>query len=129
MNCQVANPQVTEADACAKPAAVTVRPAVDIVEEAGQFTIIADLPGVTQEQLTLETEQNKLTLRATGQVPQPVRGQRPGRRDVQFVHSFSLGAQVDREHIQAVLKHGVLRINLPKLQKAQPISVPVQVAG
>jgi HSP20 family protein len=127
MQCQVVTNPAQQVDACAKPAAVTVRPAVDIVETADQYTIVADLPGVTPEQLTLETEQNKLTLRAAGQLPQSVRGQRPGRREVNFVHSFSLGAQVDREKIHAALKHGVLQITLPKLQKAQPVSVPVQV--
>lgn len=127
MQCEVTTNAGETVNACAKPAAVPVRPAVDIIESADQFTIVADLPGVTPEQLTLETEQNKLTLRATGQLPQSVRGQRPGRREVTFLHSFSLGAQVDREKIQAALKHGVLQISLPKLQKAQPVSVPVQV--
>jgi HSP20 family molecular chaperone IbpA len=106
------------------PERVTLRPRVDILEEDGHFSLLADLPGVQFDQVNLEFDQGQLRLRADGLLPAPGNG-RPDRRPVRYEHQFQLGQQIDTENIAADLRHGVLAVRLPKRVHAQPRRIPV----
>ena len=45
-----------------------------------------------------------------------------------FTRSFALPAKVDVEKVQAVLKHGVLTVTLPKAKEAQPRQISVKAS-
>ena len=43
-----------------------------------------------------------------------------------FQRSFTLSEAIDQEQIQATLKQGVLRLRLPKLERAKPRQITIQ---
>ncbi len=103
-------------------------PAVDIFENEKELTVIADMPGVKPKDL--EIDLRKDTLSIIGDVEAP---ESPGETDIvrefrtgRYLRQFTLSEIVDQEKIEASLKDGVLRIKLPKVQKAVPKKITVQ---
>jgi HSP20 family protein len=104
-----------------------VAPPVDIYETKGGLIVIADLPGVTKENLHIEVKNDLLTIQARTQVEMPGA---PVYREFQLGHfyrQFRLADTVDTNRIQAELKHGVLTLTLPKMPEATPKKIEVQV--
>jgi len=106
------------------------RPLVDIVESDDGYRIVADLPGIGEDQVELTLERNLLTLRAE------VEDREPGEltavhreyQPVVYERSFTLGASIDRDGVQATMRHGVLTLDLPKQAEAKPRQIPVSIA-
>ena len=96
-------------------------PLIDIHESPDGLILEADLPGVTEKTLTIQLEDHVLSLH--GHVPSPVPSDartlheeyRPG----DFYRSFILSDEVERDRISAELKQGVLRLVLPKADRAR----------
>jgi HSP20 family protein len=105
-------------------------PAVDIFETDKSITLLADMPGVKAAGLEIDLRENVLTL--TGRVSTPgtakeanvLREYRPGT----FFRQFSLSETIDQPKIDAQLTDGVLRLELPKVEKAQPRQITVRTA-
>jgi len=98
-----------------------VTPVVDIFENAEQFLIVADLPGVEPEGLSVEY--NPPELRVFGK-PSESSGSEP----FVFERRFELGSGIDSESIQASLSRGVLRIELKKSGALRPRRIAVHAA-
>lgn len=103
-------------------------PAVDIFENNKELTVVADLPGVRSE--NLEIDLRKDTLSIIGDVAPP---ENPGETDQirefrtgRFFRQFTLSEVIDQSRIEASLKDGVLRLTLPKVEKAVPRKITVQ---
>lgn len=110
-------------------AASYYRPNVDIVERQGELLIVADMPGVTADQLDIQLEDGVLTIH--GRVP-PRQADAPrfllqeyGVGD--FYRTFQVGEQVDAGRISAQYAEGVLTLHLPKVEAAKPRKINVQV--
>jgi HSP20 family molecular chaperone IbpA len=106
----------------------TFTPSVDIFETETEITLLADMPGVKTQALDIDLRENVLTL--TGEVKAP---EGPGERDVfreyetgRYVRQFSLTDTIDQSKIDAELKEGVLRLVLPKAEKAVPRKITVK---
>jgi len=103
-------------------------PAVDIFETEGAITVLADMPGVEPENLTIDLRESVLTL--VGRIPSP----EDNREDVilsehrtgTFLRQFTLSEAIDQSKIDAKLSDGVLRLELPKVEKAKPRQISVQ---
>lgn len=103
-------------------------PAVDIFENDNSITVLADMPGVKAENLKIDLRENVLTL--TGPVTSPeaptesdvIREYRPGT----FFRQFTLSETIDQTKIDARLTDGVLRLELPKVEKARPRQITVR---
>jgi HSP20 family molecular chaperone IbpA len=98
-----------------------VSPAVDIFENPEQFLIVADLPGVDPEGLSVEY--NPPELRVFGKP-----AERTGSEPVVFERRFELGSGIDSQSIQANLSRGVLRIELKKSAALRPRRIAVHAA-
>ncbi|MBI4523864.1 MAG: Hsp20/alpha crystallin family protein [Deltaproteobacteria bacterium] len=102
-------------------------PPVDIYETNEGLVVLADLPGVSQEGLDVRVENSMLTIHAT---PRHAAPGDPIYREyelVSFFRQFELSDKVDQNKISAVLKHGVLTLNLPKAEEAKPRKIEVRV--
>ena len=104
-------------------------PSVDIFETEKAITLLADMPGVKADDLTIDLRDDTLTL--TGEVRPDVKT--PGdtvheEYDTGRYHrQFSLSEVIAQEKIDAKLSDGVLRLTLPKVEKATPRRIAVQV--
>lgn len=103
-------------------------PAVDIFENDTAIVVLADMPGVDAKSLDIDLRDNTLTL--DGEVA-PLEGQ--SEQDVmmeyevgKYYRQFSLSEMIDQLKIDAQLKDGVLRLTLPKVEKAAPRNITVQ---
>jgi len=110
-----------------KPGAVFY-PAVDILETERELTLLADLPGVKAKDLKIDLDDNVLTLTAD---ETPLEGS--GEKDIfreyrtgRYYRQFSLSDTIDQSKIEAVLKEGVLRLTLPKVEAATPRKITVK---
>ncbi len=106
-------------------------PAVDIREEAKQFIVTADLPGVDSDQIEISTENNVLTIRGTREITREKETDawhRVERVRGEFYRRFALPDTADCEHIKAKSKQGVLEIIIPKHSSTQPRKVKVESA-
>jgi len=104
-------------------------PAVDIFETEKEITLLADMPGVKTDDLTIDLRDNTLTLTAD---IAPVDG--TGEEDIlaeyetgRYYRQFTLGELIDQEKIDAKLNDGVLRLSLPKIEKATPKKITVKM--
>ncbi|MGO4398032.1 Hsp20/alpha crystallin family protein [Achromobacter sp. PAB15] len=104
-------------------------PAVDIYENATGITLLADLPGVSKDRLSIKVQANELLIEgeAAVQVPAEVRLVHNELREPLFRRSFTLGHDLDKDNISANLKHGVLTLQIPRLREAQPRKISVKV--
>jgi HSP20 family protein len=103
-------------------------PATDIFENDASITVLADMPGVKAPDLEVDLRESVLTL--TGRVTAP-EGQ--GETDVlreyhasTFFRQFTLSETIDQAKISARLVDGVLRLELPKVEKARPRQITVR---
>ena len=103
-------------------------PPVDIYETEDQLTVIADLPGVSKENVDIRVENNVLTIK--GAVDRESPGESLYREFdlARYYRQFQLSDEVDVEKISAECKNGVLTIVLPKRESSKPKQVEVKVA-
>jgi HSP20 family molecular chaperone IbpA len=105
-----------------------ISPAVDIYETPEGLVLMADLPGVDQENLEIHSDNNILTI--WGVSRPAVHGELVCREYelVNFFRRFELGEKIDQGKITAEFKHGVLTLNLPKAEAAKARQINVKVA-
>jgi len=103
-------------------------PAVDIFEHESAITVLADMPGVKPQNLDIDLRENVLTLTGRLSEPEPegrtvvLREYEPGT----FFRQFTLGSTIEQSKIDAKLIDGVLRLELPKAEKARPRQIAVR---
>ncbi|MFZ5562647.1 MAG: Hsp20/alpha crystallin family protein [Thermodesulfobacteriota bacterium] len=123
---QVKGKQEAAAPEQTRPGALFT-PAVDIFETDADITLLADLPGVTPDNLTIDLRDNVLTL--TGDIA-PF--ETADEQDIlieyevgKYYRQFTVSDIIDQSRIEAKLNDGVLRLKLPKAEKAQPRRITV----
>jgi HSP20 family molecular chaperone IbpA len=108
----------------------TFSPEADIFETDKEIVMLADLPGVNPSDLTIDLRDNTLTI--VGEV-QTVTN--PDEESViieyevgRYLRRFTLSEMIDQSKIEARLEEGVLRLTLPKVEKATPRKITVNAA-
>jgi HSP20 family molecular chaperone IbpA len=104
-----------------------VLPAVDVFEDAGGITLLADMPGVPKEQLELKVEGDALLIEGGVQqrTPEGLEAVYAEVRVPRYRRSFTLSRELDASRIEANLKDGVLSLRIPKQAHAQPRRIEV----
>ena len=103
-------------------------PAVDIFEEDGNITVLADMPGVKPDKLTIDLHDNVLTMtgdaeEAEGEDEEElIREYHVGR----YYRQFTVSDNIDQDKIEANLTDGVLRLVLPKAEASKPKQIKVK---
>ena len=103
-------------------------PRVDVLEDSGGITLLADLPGVPKEQLELKVEGDTLLIEGVValQAPERLRPVYAELRVPRYRRSFTLSRELDTSRIEANLKDGVLNLRIPKQEHAKPRRVEVR---
>ena len=103
-------------------------PPVDIYEQDGSLVLKAELPGVRAEDVKVHLENNVLTIRGERQIEQEVKREnchRMERAYGTFARSFTLSPQYDQDKIEASFQDGILRLVIPRSEKARPRQIPI----
>lgn len=103
-------------------------PAVDILETEDALTLIADMPGVPPEAVTIDINEGELTL--VGVVADDrVEGEHALLTEYgvgDYFRRFTLGKSIDQSRIEATMKDGILTVVLPKAEKLLPRKISVK---
>jgi len=103
-------------------------PRVDIFETDAAINVFADMPGVEPAGLDIDLRDNLLTITGTVKKPE-ITGEHRLLQEYEtgsFYRQFRLSNAVDQNRIDAVLKHGVLRLTLPKAEAHRPRKVDIR---
>ena len=100
----------------------------DIFESADGIKLVADMPGVSKENLRLQAEGNTLTIEGEleFQMADKMEALYADVRSRLYRCSFVLSSELDTSHIEAILKDGVLAVRIPKRAELQPRRIEVQ---
>lgn len=104
-------------------------PAGDIFEHADGITMLLDMPGVARDRLDIQSDRNVLTVEGEVKIsmPEDTESLYADVRSTRYRRSFSLsGEQLDVDQVQASLKNGVLRIDIPKRAEMRPRRIEVK---
>jgi HSP20 family protein len=105
-----------------------ITPLIDIHEGPDGLVLEADLPGATESNVSIQLEDNVLVLRAKvlSPVPEDARALHEEYHLGDFSRSFILSDEVERSKITAELKNGVLRLILPKAERAKTRRIEIK---
>jgi HSP20 family molecular chaperone IbpA len=105
-------------------------PDTDIFERDNTIVVVADMPGVDDKHVDITLENNVLTITGHAEITEPA-----GLdllyaefEPADYRRSFTLTDDIDRDHIKAHMRNGVLRLVLPKAPQAQPRKIAVQAS-
>jgi HSP20 family protein len=107
-------------------------PAMDLVEESNDFVLRADLPGLSEDDVNIELEDNVLTISGERKAEHEERQEgyyRVERASGTFSRSLTLPEGVDPERVQASFDRGVLEVRIPKPEQRKPRKVTISAGG
>jgi len=107
-------------------------PAMDLVETDDQFILRADLPGLREEDVKIELEDNVLTISGERKSEQEERKEgyyRLERSFGNFTRTLTLPEGVAAEGITATFDRGVLEVKIAKPEQRKPHRVTIGVGG
>jgi HSP20 family protein len=103
-------------------------PAVDIFEKDGKVVIKAELPGMDKKDISLDFQNDVLTLRGERKYENEVKEENFYRKEMShgtFVRSFTLPAGVDADQVTAEFKDGILTVEVPSPESRKPKQITV----
>lgn len=102
---------------------------VDVSDDDDAYFIKADLPGIDPKEVKIEVTDHLLTIRGERKEEKEKKGKnyfRSERYFGAFERSFRLPDGVDTDKLRATCKKGVLKLTIPKTEKAKPKQISVQ---
>jgi HSP20 family protein len=107
-------------------------PPVDIYEDERKIVLKLEVPGLKQEDLDIQLENNTLTVRGERKFEKEEKEEnfhRIERRYGSFFRSFTVPTTVNTEGVKANYDSGVLRIELEKRAETKPKQIKVEVGS
>jgi HSP20 family protein len=104
-------------------------PAMDVSETDEQIVVTVELPGMRAEDVEVSVEESTLTVGGSREFSSEVeqeRYHRIERRYGAFSRAVTLPPQVDTSKVDARFSDGVLRIEIPKVEKAEPTKITLK---
>jgi HSP20 family protein len=107
----------------------TMLPPVNVTEDSSGITLIADMPGVPKDKLSLQVEGDTLTIEGDVSLDMPA-GMDATHVELglpRYRRVFTLSKELDSDKVSAELNQGVLKLRIPKAEHAQPRKVEIKV--
>ena len=97
-------------------ASVHSMPALDVLERDGKIIVRADLPGLSEDEVTVEVDADGVLISGEKRDERELKEEnyfRSERTRGKFIRRISLPARADIENASAVFRNGVLEIEMP----------------
>jgi HSP20 family protein len=104
-------------------------PAVDIRETDTGFTVSADLPGVSPEEVEVTLHNGVLTIKGERSSQEDTEKEGYRRRERirgSFFRQFTMPESTNEDAVKAKSANGVLEISIPRAEKPKPLSITVE---
>jgi HSP20 family protein len=113
------------------PHAAPWSPAIDVYETPDRYVVVAELPGLTRDEVDLALETSRLTIRGrraerASENAQAVHYHQIERGHGAFSRTFEFADKIDVERVSADLSNGVLSVTLPKMPPAPARRIEVR---
>src|SRR3954464_14760003 len=107
-------------------------PPMDLVETESHFVLRADLPGLSEDDVSIELEDNVLTV--SGERKPEHEARKEGYYRVEgacgaFHRQLTLPEGVGPEAVEAAFDKGVLEVRIPKPEQRKPRKVAIKAGG
>lgn len=106
------------------------RARIDVLEQNGEFKVLAELPGVRKEDIKVQIDGDQVSISAE------TRAEREAKEGERVLHSeryygkvartFTLGAELDESRTVAKFENGVLELTLPRKQSVAAKQITIQ---
>lgn len=103
-------------------------PAADVTVSDNDVVLTLDLPGLAPENLSIEAQDNYVTVRGERPLPRLAQG-------IAFIHAerplgaferrFQVPKDTDPGAIAAKMEHGVLKLTIPKPERTKPKTIQI----
>jgi len=106
-------------------------PLVDITEDDKEYVVKAEIPEMKKEDIKINVHDDVLTISGERKYEKEEKGKkyhRVERAYGSFMRSFTLPEEADGTKVSAEYKDGVLKVHLPKSEKAKPKAIEVKIA-
>jgi len=107
-------------------------PAMDLVEADDHFVLKADLPGLAEDDVAIEVQENVLTISGSRETEHERKEQgwyRLERSYGSFSRSLTLPDGVDADRVEAKFDRGVLEVTIPKPEERKPRRISIGSAN
>jgi len=117
-----------------KKEAITVAewsPLVDITEDEKEYVVKAEIPEMKKEDIKLNVHDDLLTITGERKYEKEEKGKkyhRVERAYGSFMRSFTLPEDAESSKVSAEYKDGLLKVHIPKSEKAKPKTTEVKIA-
>lgn len=103
-------------------------PSCELLEEDKNYLLRVDLPGVKKDQVKVEVDGDRMTIRAERRDEREEKSKRRHLSEISYgsyVRSFTLPQAIDEKKVEAAFQDGVLTVTIPKTEasKAKQISI------
>jgi HSP20 family protein len=107
---------------------LAVRPVVDIFEDAHGIMVVAEMPGVSKERLSVQADRETLHIEGDAAIdmPQAMEAVYADVHSTRYARSFVLSSELETDAIDAKMKDGVLTIRIPRRREFRPRKVAVR---
>lgn len=107
----------------------TFHPRINLAEKDGAFELTADLPGIKPEEIKVEMQNGNLTISGERKEEKEEKGKTFHVVESSygsFYRSIPLPTAVEEGKIEAKFADGVLKVTLPKSEKAKPKQIAIK---
>lgn len=104
-----------------------LRPTVDIFEDGHEIRLLANLPGVAENAVDLEVNDNTLTIEGEISVDTPAEmsSLHAEIRSTHYRRAFTLSKELDSANISASMRDGLLAVTIPKREEVRPRKIEI----
>lgn len=109
-------------------------PATDITETDDAYEVVAELPGISKEDIKVSIKDGVLTINAEREQKQEEKDKKASGRVIRqerhygkYVRSLRLGGDIKEAEIQAAFDNGVLKLTLPKVPDTEPRRLDIKL--
>ena len=111
----------------ATKAVAGVFPPHNVSQNADNYYVRAEMPGVKLDDIELTALRNKLSISGKREIAEEKASyHRREREGGTFSRSITLPSDIDGEHVEARFDNGLLTVVLPKVEEAKPRSVTIK---
>ena len=109
-----------------------VFPAVNLYEAEDAYVLMAELPGLNNEDIQVSLERSTVIIEGDRKIDyanqEGISLHRRERQVGSFRRAFELPALIDADKVEAVHQNGILMLRLPKSPQDQPRQISVQAS-
>tara|TARA_B100002019_G_scaffold257810_1_gene242130 strand:- start:1303 stop:1755 length:453 start_codon:yes stop_codon:yes gene_type:complete len=103
-------------------------PKVDVIDHDDRITIEAEIPGLSKKEVSVDLEENVLTVSGSKQSKDEGADIKYIRKELKrssFKRSFKLGENINQKNVNADFNNGILLITLPKKEPEKPKKIKI----